>query len=61
MATKPFLPLNKYRGHRTNIRWTPYEFKKLSNMAKAEKLYLSEFIRKCVKEYNHNFFKQINI
>jgi len=55
MPTKPHLPLDKYRGKRTNIRWTPYEFKILKNMANKEglKLNLSEFIRKCVKDINN--------
>jgi len=51
MATKPHLPPDKYRGFRTNIRWTEPEFIALSNIAKAQGMNVTEFIRKCVKEW----------
>lgn len=51
MATKPHLPPDKYRGIRTNIRWTEPEFIALSNIAKAQGMNVTEFIRKCVKEW----------
>ena len=50
MPNKPHLPLDQYRGIRTNIRWTEPEYKTLCSLAKQAKMDVTKFIRRCVKD-----------